>query len=88
MKTIEPGDLRQYSDVLLTRGGEIVTLRFVEVTDAAALQTYFRNLSVRSRYNRLMGAASELPVGQLKEIHPRRGRRQLLGGGDHESRWR
>ncbi|MDB5504405.1 MAG: family acetyltransferase [Tardiphaga sp.] len=68
MKTIEPGDLRQYSDVLLTRGGEIVTLRFVEVTDAAALQTYFRNLSVRSRYNRLMGAASELPVGQLEKF--------------------
>jgi RimJ/RimL family protein N-acetyltransferase len=70
MKAIDLGDLSQYSDVLPTRSGDLVTLRFVEVADADALQSYFRNLSVRSRYNRLMGAASELPAEQLdKFIH-------------------
>lgn len=43
----------------------MITLRFAEVSDADALQSYFRGLSVRSRYNRLMGAARELPAGQL-----------------------
>jgi GNAT superfamily N-acetyltransferase len=47
-----------------------VTVRFVEPRDAKALQDYFRSLSVRSRYNRLMGAASELPQIQLdKFVH-------------------
>src|SRR4051812_21416076 len=65
MKHLDLDDLGQYSDVLLLRGGAMVTVRFVEVADAEALQGYFRGLSVRSRYNRLMGAASELPAGQL-----------------------
>jgi RimJ/RimL family protein N-acetyltransferase len=70
MKHFNLGDLGQYSDVLLLRSGTVVTARFVEVADAEALQGYFRGLSVRSRYNRLMGAASELPAGQLdKFIH-------------------
>lgn len=70
MKAIDLGELGRYSDVLLTRSGDLVTLRFVEVADADALQSYFRNLSGRSRYNRLMGAASELPAEQLdKFIH-------------------
>jgi GNAT superfamily N-acetyltransferase len=32
------------------------------------LQNYFRSLSVRSRYNRLMGAISELPRTQLEKF--------------------
>jgi GNAT superfamily N-acetyltransferase len=40
-------------------------VRFVEPRDADALQDYFRSLSVRSRYNRFLGAMSELPQTQL-----------------------
>ena len=40
-------------------------MRFVEPRDAEALQNYFRSLSVRSRYNRFLGAMSELPPTQL-----------------------
>jgi len=70
MKHLNLDELGQYSDVLLSRSGTVITVRFVEVTDAAALQAYFRGLSVQSRYSRLMGAASELPAGQLdKFIH-------------------
>ncbi|QUS38614.1 N-acetyltransferase [Tardiphaga alba] len=65
MKHIDLNDLGRYSDALLSRNGEVITLRFADVTDADALQSYFRGLSAQSRYNRLMGAASELPAGQL-----------------------
>jgi GNAT superfamily N-acetyltransferase len=54
-------DLRQYSDTLRSRNGEAVTVRFVEPRDGEELQTYFRSLSVRSRYNRFFGAIGELP---------------------------
>ncbi len=68
MKALDLDDLGRYSDVLLTRRGDAVTVRFAEIADAAALQDYFRGLSGRSRYNRLMGAASELPAGQLEKF--------------------
>jgi RimJ/RimL family protein N-acetyltransferase len=58
-------DLRQHSDVLRLRTGKSVMVRFVEPRDAGALQAYFRALSVRSRYNRFLGAMSELPKNQL-----------------------
>ena len=54
-------DLKQYSDVLRSRRGDAVTVRFVEPRDAEQLQSYFRSLSVRSRYNRFLGAMGELP---------------------------
>lgn len=54
-------DFRRYSDVLRTRSGEKVTLRFLEPGDSEELQNYFRSLSARSRYNRFLGAMSELP---------------------------
>jgi len=54
-------DLGQYSDTLRTRQGEAVTVRFVEPRDGEELQNYFRSLSTRSRYNRFLGAMSELP---------------------------
>lgn len=60
-------DLPQYSDVLRLRSGKSVTARFVEPRDADALQRYFRSLSVRSRYNRFLGAASELPQTELEK---------------------
>lgn len=58
-------DLKQYSDVLRSRRGEVVTVRFVEPRDAEELQNYFRSLSARSRYNRFLGAMSELPLPML-----------------------
>lgn len=65
MTTMRFDDLRQYSDVLRARGGREVTVRFVEPRDADALQNYFRSLSTRSRYNRFLGAARELPPSEL-----------------------
>jgi RimJ/RimL family protein N-acetyltransferase len=65
MIAIRLDDLKQYSDVLLLRSGKSVTVRFVEPRDGAALQTYFRSLSVRSRYNRFLGGMSELPKTEL-----------------------
>jgi len=69
-------DLKQYSDVLLSRSGKPFTVRFVEPRDADALQAYFRSLSVRSRYNRFLGAMSELPPTELDHfIHAGEGDR-------------
>src|SRR6266850_7322331 len=65
MVALRLDDLKQHSDVLRSRGGDAVTVRFVEPDDADALQGYFRSLSVRSRYNRFLGAMSELPRTQL-----------------------
>ncbi len=70
MKPLDLDNLQQYSDVLRSRTGDLVTVRFVTPRDAESLQAYFRSLSARSRYNRLMGAASELPQSQLdKFVH-------------------
>jgi GNAT superfamily N-acetyltransferase len=68
MTTMRLGDLRQYSDVLRTRNGETVNVRFVEPRDAEALQNYFRSLTTSSRYRRFLGAASELPPSLLEEF--------------------
>jgi GNAT superfamily N-acetyltransferase len=65
MATLRLTDLRQHSDILLSRSGKSLTVRFVEPQDAEALQAYFRSLSVRSRYNRFLGAISELPPTEL-----------------------
>jgi RimJ/RimL family protein N-acetyltransferase len=65
MSTLRFDDLRQYSDVLRSRKGEAVTVRFVEPRDGEELQAYFRSLSARSRYNRFLGAMSELPHAVL-----------------------
>jgi GNAT superfamily N-acetyltransferase len=61
-------DLRQHADILRLRSGNAVTVRFVEPRDAEALQAYFRSLSARSRYNRFLGAISELPASQLDQF--------------------
>ncbi len=68
MTTMRFDDLRQYSDVLRARSGEAVTVRFIEPRDADALQNYFRALTTRSRYNRFLGAASELPPSLLDQF--------------------
>jgi GNAT superfamily N-acetyltransferase len=61
-------DLRRYSDALRTRDGGLVTVRFAEPRDAAALQHYFRSLTAHSRYRRLLGAAGELPPALLEDF--------------------
>lgn len=69
-------NLGRYTDVLRLRGGKTLTVRFIEPRDADALMTYFRSLSQRSRYSRLMGAASELPPSELdKALHVGEGNR-------------
>jgi GNAT superfamily N-acetyltransferase len=65
MKALGFDDLRQHSDILRLRKGNAVTVRFVEPRDAEELQAYFRSLTVRSRYNRFLGAMSELSKDQL-----------------------
>jgi RimJ/RimL family protein N-acetyltransferase len=65
MTALRLDDLKQYSDVLGARDGSPVTVRFVEPGDAEELQNYFRSLSTRSRYNRFLGAMSELPHNLL-----------------------
>src|ERR1700754_2825305 len=61
MTALRFDNLQQYSDVVRARQGEAVTVRFVEPHDGEELQNYFRSLSTRSRYNRFLGAMSELP---------------------------
>ena len=71
MAALRLEDLRRHSDALRLRGGQSLTLRFVEPGDADALQRYFRSLTMRSRYNRFLGAMSELTPGELDRfIHP------------------
>jgi len=68
MATFRLDNLRQYSDVLRARDGEVVMLRFVEPRDAEELQNYFRTLSTGSRYNRFLAAMSELPKPVLERF--------------------
>ncbi len=68
MTALRPDEFRQHSDALRLRSGESLTVRFVEPRDAQALQGFFRSLSVRSRYNRFLGAMSELPQTELEHF--------------------
>jgi GNAT superfamily N-acetyltransferase len=68
MIALRLNDLRQHSDSLRMRTGKSLTVRFVEPRDAEALQGYFRALTVRSRYNRFLGAMSELPKSVLEHF--------------------
>jgi GNAT superfamily N-acetyltransferase len=58
-------DLGRSDDLVLLQSGVSLTIRYAGPDDAEALQNYFRALSPRSRYNRLMGPAPELPHGLL-----------------------
>jgi GNAT superfamily N-acetyltransferase len=55
----------RHIDHLRLRDGGTLTVRLVGPDDGEVLQGYFRKLSVRSRYNRFLGAMSELPPSQL-----------------------
>lgn len=66
----------RFTDILRLRDGQLLTLRFLMPDDGEALLSYFRSLSHASRYNRLMGAASELPPSELdKALHVGEGSR-------------
>lgn len=68
MTALRLNDLRQHSDSLRLHGGKSLTVRFVEPDDGDALQAYFRGLTTRSRYNRFLGAISELPQNVLEHF--------------------
>ena len=76
MTTLRLDQLRQHSDILRLRSGKSLTVRFLEPQDAGALQDYFRSLSTSSRFNRFLGAVSELPQTLLEHfIHVGEGER-------------
>jgi RimJ/RimL family protein N-acetyltransferase len=68
MTALRLNDLRQHSDILRLRSGKSITVRFLEPEDGSALQAYFRSLTTRSRYNRFLGAISELPQTVLEHF--------------------
>ena len=68
LKGLSPEDLPHYTDILRLPNGASLTVRFVQPQDTGALQNYFRGLTARSRYNRLLGAASELPQSVLSKF--------------------
>ncbi|HXH44463.1 MAG TPA: GNAT family N-acetyltransferase [Bradyrhizobium sp.] len=68
MNPLGLADLRRYADVLRTRHGERLNVRFIEPRDTDEIQHYIRSLSSRSRYNRFFGAISELPKGLLHDF--------------------
>ena len=55
----------RHTDHLRLRDGKTLTVRFVAADEGEALQRYFRKLSGRSRYNRFLGAMSELSTSEL-----------------------
>ena len=61
-------DHLRYTDRLRLRDGNTLTVRFAGPDDAEALQRYVQGLSTRSRYNRFLGALSELPAGLLNDF--------------------
>ena len=76
MTTLRLDELRQHSDILRLRGGKSFTVRFLKPQDAGALQSYFRSLTTSSRFNRFLGAVSELPPTLLEHfIHVGEGER-------------
>lgn len=48
--------------------GSRVTIRPIRPADAAAVQSYVRNLSKDARYSRFFGALNELPPGELEHV--------------------
>jgi GNAT superfamily N-acetyltransferase len=63
-----PQELRQFADVLRLRGGEALTIRFVEPGDVEPLRRYFGALSARTHYNRFLGATRELPRSEFERM--------------------
>ncbi|SHG21765.1 GNAT family N-acetyltransferase [Bradyrhizobium erythrophlei] len=68
MTALRLDELRRHSDVLRLRSGKSLTVRFLEPGDAEPLQAYFRALTTNSRYNRFLGAMSQLPHNLLADF--------------------
>ncbi len=68
MSNLRFDDLRQHSDLLRSKSGEAIIVRFVEPRDADSIQNYFRGLSSNSRYNRFFGAMSQLSPALLERF--------------------
>ena len=64
-------------ETLHVRGVVDLIVRPVVEADALRIQDYIRGLSAKSRYSRMLGAASELPPGELDRV--------LHGDFDHPS---
>ncbi|WP_298106193.1 GNAT family N-acetyltransferase [Bradyrhizobium sp.] len=65
MSLVHLFDRSRCTENVRLRDGKTLCVRLVASDDAEALQRYFRQLSARSRYNRFLGAISELPASQL-----------------------
>lgn len=65
MSQVRLFDRSHYTENVRLRDGKTLCVRLAASDDAEALQRYFRQLSIRSRYNRFLGAISELPASQL-----------------------
>ena len=65
MTTLSLLEHPRHTDHLRLRDGSTLTVRLVAPDDGETLQDYFRKLSPPSRYNRFLGAMSELPPSQL-----------------------
>ena len=65
MSQVRLFDRSHYTENVRLRDGKTLCVRLAASDDAEALQRYFRQLSARSRYNRFLGAISELPASQL-----------------------
>jgi len=68
MGALRLADHPLHIDHLRLRNGQTLTVRFAAPNDAEPLRSYFRGLSARSRYNRFLGAVSELPSGVLDQF--------------------
>ncbi|QPF84404.1 GNAT family N-acetyltransferase [Bradyrhizobium genosp. L] len=68
MTALHLDDLKRYSDVLRAKDGREIKVRFVEPRDREELQSFIRALSTQSRYNRFLGALSELPKTELERF--------------------
>jgi RimJ/RimL family protein N-acetyltransferase len=65
MTAITLSELPRHTDRLRLRDGKTLTVRFVGADEGEALQHYFRQLSMRSRHSRFLGAMSELSGSEL-----------------------
>ena len=68
MTEISLSEHPRHTDRLKLRDGKTLTLRFVGTGEGEALQHYFRQLSVRSRHSRFLGAMSELSASELNRF--------------------
>lgn len=68
MIPFQPGQLRQFADVLRLRTGTAMTIRFVEPGDVEPLRRYFQGLSKDTHYSRFLGATRDLPQSEYERM--------------------